>query len=110
MIKNLENLKYRESALSKEVQVADIASEPFEAKVLFYKKGTKIPPHHHSSETLHIVLEGEIEVEAGRQAGGTATIKSLGDYKCGGFEYRGTALRDTYVLLIQTPGTQFVKS
>lgn len=109
LFRKLGALSYKASSLSKDIRVANLVSEPFEVKVLSYKKGAEIPAHTHSTETVHIVLKGRVQVEA--KTGRKPTIITAGgDYKCGGWEYRGKALADTLILLIQQRGTTFVKS
>lgn len=109
IIDKLKEMDFVKSALSDDIQVADISARPFEVKILFYAEGTIIPAHTHSTDTLHIVLDGAIEVDSS-VVGEKRIYKAAEDYECGGWEYRGVALADTYVMLIQTPGTSFVKS
>ena len=104
----LKKLKFVNSELSSNIKIAKLVSKPIEVAVLFYRKGVQIPAHTHSSETVHIILSGELEAVVG--SGSQRTITALGDYNCGGWEYRAIARKDTYVLLIQTPGTTFIKS
>lgn len=108
----LRNLRFKASELSPKVKIATLvaAPAPIEVKVLFYRKGTIIPPHTHSQETIHILLSGELEAIVTSSSATPRTITALGDYRCGGWEYRAIARKDTYVLLIQMPGTTFVKA
>ncbi|HXU29887.1 MAG TPA: hypothetical protein VN851_04845 [Thermoanaerobaculia bacterium] len=106
----LNSLRYKKSTLSADITIADLVAEPFEVKILFYKKGTLVPAHTHSTDTLHIVLKGKIRVESPTGRGKPRIFEALGDYRCGGWEYRGRALADTHIMIIQEPGTTFVKS
>lgn len=77
-----------------------------EAKIIKYKKGATIPRHKHTSETMKFILRGRIETPEGEQL-----VPSIGDYKCGGFEYGPwKVLEETYILVLQLPGTKALKT
>jgi mannose-6-phosphate isomerase-like protein (cupin superfamily) len=108
LVDSLRDLDYRQSDLGADILIADIADEPFEVRILFYKKGTSIPAHTHSTSTLHIVLEGELEVESDA-FDGPKSFKAGAKYECGQWEYRAPAVSsDTFVMLIQQPGTKIL--
>lgn len=109
LFQKLKTLSYDKSILSSDVLVSAIADTPYEVKILFYKKGTEIPPHTHSSNTQHIILSGKLKIHLSGEKE-PQVLTALGDYKCGGWEYRGLAMADSYVMLIQEPGTKFIKS
>jgi hypothetical protein len=76
--------------------------ESCEARLMKYKKGAVIPKHKHSSETFKFILRGRIETPGGEQL-----VPSIGDYRCGGFEYGPwKVLEETYILVLQLPGTK----
>ena len=77
--------------------------------MLFYSAGTKIPDHTHSTDTLHVVLAGKLEAHSS-VSGEKRIYDAAEKYRCGGWEYRATALEDTYVMLIQAPGTEFIRT
>lgn len=67
------------------------------AKVQFleFEDGAEIPEHSHNKEALHIVLEGELNLEDG------TVITAMSDYRCGGWEYRGQVRGKTRVVVIE---------
>ena len=105
----VKTLKFKPSDLSREVLVTSIAKKPFEVKILYYKKGTIAPTHRHSTNTHHILLSGKVRVSRpGKRR--HQSVDAIGDYECGKFEYQLEALTDSYIMLIQKPGTKFIKS
>ena len=96
-----DGLKFEESGLRPSgIQIADYADAPVEVKVLHLAKGAKIPKHSHSDSVTHLVVAGELDFGGVRYPAGT-------DYVCGRFEYQGMAIKESYVLLVQPPGTVF---
>ncbi len=104
-----KSYEFTPSSLSNDISVANYPFAACEAKLLYYPKGTRIPRHRHSTDTLHIVLEGRLDVLV-TGADESREIVAGGDYTCGGHEYQGSVQEDTVVLLLQRAGTAFVKS
>jgi hypothetical protein len=64
-----------------------------------YPAGTHIPRHTHTDETLKFILKGHVKFDDGE-------VKDVMAYKCDySHGYGGDALEDTYMLLLQKPGT-----
>lgn len=77
-----------------------------EARIVRYKKGSEIPKHKHTSETLKFLLRGRIETVDGEQL-----VPSIGDYRCGGIQYGPWwVLEETYILVLQKKGTKALKA
>ena|SRR5579871_5612827 len=64
-------------------------------RLLRFEKGADIPKHAHAHEALHIIVKGAIELDDGTH------LQGIGDYKCGGWEYRGRAVEDTLIVVIE---------
>jgi hypothetical protein len=95
----IEDLKFEK--LSNDVQMAKVDFNVCEAIVFYYKKGYRIPKHHHSEDTLKVILKGEILIN-GTERG---YIGSL--YACKQQEgYMIDFVEDTYLLLLQKSGTK----
>lgn len=86
------------------ITLASYVDGPVEVKVVKLKEGTEIPMHKHTDNVVHLVLEGELAFD------GHPNVVEMGDYKCGGWEYRGMVIKDTTMLIIQPVGTKFVWS
>lgn len=77
--------------------------KPAEARVVFYRAGSSVPRHRHSGQTLTVVLKGRCDGPNGVEL----TPGAL--YKCGGSEYGPWKVtEDTYFLIVQKAGTEFV--
>lgn len=64
-------------------------------QVLDFKKGYQIPRHSHVGQALHVIVKGKLQLDDG------SILDAMSDYKCGGWEYRGTALEDTLILVVE---------
>jgi hypothetical protein len=54
---------------------------------------------------MKFILRGCIETPEGERL-----VAGIGDYKCGGFEYGPwKVLEETYILVLQLPGTKALK-
>ena len=101
---SLENLKWEDGDIPG-VKKAKVEFNACEAIIVFYPKGTNVPKHGHSGETMTIVLKGKCEGPQGT----TLTPGLL--YKCGGVQYGPWLVyEDTYFLIVQNKGTKFVKA
>ena len=96
-----DELEFRDSAVGEDIQIADYVSGPVEVKALHLAKGATIPLHSHSNAVTHLIVSGELEFGDG------VRYPAGGNYECGGWEYRGLAIEESYVLLIQFMGTEF---
>ncbi|HHF3072354.1 TPA: hypothetical protein ACPJ1I_004440 [Vibrio diabolicus] len=102
-IANPEDLEY--TVLSPTEAVAVIESDICEMKVYRYKAGFEAPRHRHSHDTVKFVLKGKIVVD------GEKEVLAGAKYACGSADgdiYYFTAPVDTYLLLLQKPGTERV--
>lgn len=81
-----------ETELSKRYSI-DFTSA--KVQVFEFKEGYEIPRHAHSGEALHIITRGKIQLDNGD------IIEGLANYSCGGWEYRGTVLKDTTIIVIE---------
>ena len=83
---------------------ASIDFNACEAVVVFYPKGTDVPRHGHSGETMTIVLEGVCE------AFNNSKLTPGILYKCGGVQYGPWKVyEDTYFIVVQGQGTKFIQ-
>lgn len=96
---DLEALDFSPSASLPGTQSARVPFDPCEAKVMYYPAGTTIPRHHHTGDTLKVILQGRIDRPEGALTPGVL-------HACGGSEYGPWVVaEDTYLLLLQAPGT-----
>ncbi|TAM01115.1 MAG: hypothetical protein EPN70_20435 [Paraburkholderia sp.] len=101
-IKNYKDLTY--TPLYDGVSASEtFAFNGFEAKVIRYEPGARAPRHNHSGDNLKVVLQGELRFN-GQTTGHVGAM-----YPCSAQEgYWLEALPETYVLLVQEPGTKTV--
>lgn len=101
-IRNYKDLPY--TALYAGVSASEtFVFNGFEAKVIRYEPGAKAPKHNHSGDNLKVILQGGLNFN-GEKIGHAGTM-----YPCKPQDgYWLEALEETYVLLVQEPGTKTV--
>jgi anti-sigma factor ChrR (cupin superfamily) len=96
---DLEALDFSPSEALPGARSARVPFDPCEAKVMYYPAGITIPRHHHTGDTLKVILQGRIDRPEGALTPGVL-------HACGGSEYGPWVVaEDTYLLLLQAPGT-----
>ena len=98
-IMNPEELEYTE--ISPTESVATIETDICEMKVFRFKAGFSSPRHTHSDSNIKFVLKGKILVN------GEKEVVAGAKYACGDIYYFDVP-EDTYLLVLQKPGTKRV--
>lgn len=86
--------------------IAELGVPGCQVRVLKYQAGDEIPLHYHTKDNVKAVLRGSISFEDENGPIGHAKDGTI--YWCGMGPYRGVALTESYLLVVEESGSERV--
>ncbi len=86
--------------------VAELGIRGCQVRVFKYQAGDEIPLHYHTKQSVKAVLRGSISFEDENGPIGHAEDGTI--YWCGMGPYRGVALTESYLLVVEEDGSERV--